>query len=204
MPAWGWVLIAVAAAAVLALVVWQALARRRTARLQQRFGPEYDRTLQSNESKRQAEAQLQAREERRQQLEIRPLTQTARDRYLDSWQAVQAQFVDNPRAAVAAADSLIGSVMLERGYPVEDFDQQADDVSVDHPQVVEHYRQGHRLAEASADGDASTENLRQAMRHYRALFDELVEPAAEEPLTRGQNDDVADQPRPRARGRMMR
>ena len=197
MPSWVWVLIAIAVVAVLAVVVWQAVARRRTGRLQQQFGPEYDRTLGKTDSKREAEAELQAREERRQQLEIRPLSQAARDRYLESWQSVQAQFVDDPRSAVASADSLIQSVMAERGYPVDDFDQRAADVSVDYPQVVENYRHGHRLAQASADGSDSTEDLRQAMRHYRALFDELVEPAAEQPTTReqrNQQDDIAHQP----------
>ena len=188
MPSWVWVLIAIAVVAVLAVVVWQALARRRTGRLQQQFGPEYDRTLGTTDSKRDAEAELQAREERRQQLEIRPLSQAARERYLQSWQSVQAQFVDDPGGAVASADSLIQSVMAERGYPVEDFEQRAADVSVDHPQVVENYRHGHRLAQASADGNDSTEDLRQAMRHYRALFDELVEPAAEQPTTREQRE----------------
>ena len=196
MPSWGWVVIAIGLVAVLAVVVWQALARRRTGRLQQQFGPEYDRTLGTTDSKREAEAELQAREERREQLEIRPLSQAARDRYLQSWQSVQAQFVDDPRGAVASADSLIQSVMAERGYPVDDFEQRAADVSVDHPQVVENYRHGHRLAQASADGNDSTEDLRQAMRHYRALFDELVEPAAEQPTTReqrNQQNDIADQ-----------
>ena len=133
------------------------------------------------------------REERRQQLEIRPLSQAARDRYLEGWQSVQVQFVDDPRSAVASANSLIQSVMEERGYPVEDFEQRAADISVDHPQVVENYRQGHRLAQASASGSDSTENLRQAMRNYRALFDELVEPADDEPIAReqGNNGDVA-------------
>jgi FtsZ-interacting cell division protein ZipA len=191
MPSWVWVLIAIAVVAVLAVVVWQALARRRTGRLQQQFGPEYDRTLGTTDSKREAEAELQAREERRQELEIRPLSQAARERYLQSWQSVQAQFVDDPRGAVASADSLIQSVMGERGYPVEDFDQRAADISVDHPQVVENYRHGHRLAQASADGSDSTEDLRQAMRHYRALFDELVEPAADQPTTHEQLDPQA-------------
>ena len=186
MPSWVWVLIAIAVVAVLAVVVWQAFARRRTGRLQQQFGPEYDRTLGTTDSKREAEAELQAREERRQQFEIRPLSQAARDRYLQSWQSVQTRFVDDPRGAVADADSLIQSVMAERGYPVDDFDQRAADLSVDHPQVVENYRHGHRLAQASADGNDSTEDLRQAMRHYRALFDELVEPAADQPTTREQ------------------
>jgi hypothetical protein len=143
---------------------------------------------------RDAEAELKAREERRQHLEIRPLSRAARDRYLQSWQSVQAQFVDDPRGAVASSDSLIQSVMAERGYPVEDFEQRAGDISVDHPNVVENYRQGHRLAQASADDSDSTEDLRQAMRHYRALFDELVEPAADQPtrdeqLTRQDNID---------------
>jgi hypothetical protein len=194
MPAWVWVLIAVAVVAVLALVVWQALTKRRTSRLQGRFGPEYDRTIGEADSKREAEAELAAREERRRELEIRPLSEAARERYLQNWQAVQAQFVDAPRAAVASADSLIQSVMAERGYPVEDFEQRAADVSVDHPHVVENYRQGHRLAQASASGEDSTEDLRQAMRHYRALFDELVEPDADRAIERErrQSTDASD------------
>ena len=181
MAAWIWVLIAVGVVAVLAIVAWQALARRRTGRLQKQFGPEYDRALESTDDKRQAEAELQAREERRERLDIRPLSQSARVRYVEMWRVTQAQFVDDPKTAVASADSLIQSVMFDRGYPVEDFDQRAADVSVDHPQVVENYREGHRLAQASAGGDDSTEDLRQAMKHYRALFDELVEPDADEP-----------------------
>jgi hypothetical protein len=197
MPAWVWVLIAVAVVAVLALMVWQALARRRTSRLQGQFGPEYERTVDATENKREAEAELAAREERRRELAIRPLSNAARDRYLHSWQTVQAQFVDDPRAAVASADSLIQSVMAERGYPVEDFDQRAADVSVDHPHVVENYRDGHRLAQASASGSDSTEDLRQAMRHYRALFDELVEPDADQPIEREQRSqgDAAERDR---------
>jgi hypothetical protein len=192
MPSWVWVLIAIAVVAVLSVVVWQALARRRTGRLQQQFGSEYNRTLTTADSKRDAEAELQAREERRQQLEIRPLSQGARDRYLQSWQSVQAQFVDDPRGAVASADSLIKSVMAERGYPVEDFEQRAADISVDHPEVVESYRSAHRLSEQSANGEASTEDLRQAMRHYRTLFDELLEASADEPMTRDRDDARVD------------
>jgi len=191
MPGWVWVLIAIAVVVVLGVVVWQALARRRTERLRDRFGPEYDRTIGTAENRREAESDLAAREERRDRLEIRPLSQAARDRYVQSWQAVQAQFVDDPSVAVASADSLIQSVMAERGYPVEDFEQRAADVSVDHPQVVENYRDGHRLAEESANGDGSTESLRQAMRHYRALFEELVEADADQPLQREQSEDVS-------------
>jgi hypothetical protein len=132
--------------------------------------------LGKTESKRQTEAELEAREERHEQLDLRPLSEATRDRYLGRWQDVQADFVDDPRAAVASADSLIQSVMAEVGYPVEDFEQRAADVSVDHPQVVENYRKGHRLAQESANGKGSTEGLRQAMRHYRALFEGLVEP----------------------------
>jgi len=197
MPAWVWVLIAVGVVAVLAVVLWQALARRRTGKLQRQFGPEYDRAITGAESRRDAEAELQAREERRRRLDVRPLTQAARDRYVETWRMTQAQFVDDPRRAVAAADSLIQSVMSDRGYPVEDFEQRAADVSVDHPNVVENYREGHRLAQASAGGDDSTEALRRAMQHYRALFDELVEPAADEPTAAER--DVADEQRDGAR-----
>jgi hypothetical protein len=186
MPGWVWAVIAVAVLVVVAVVVWQGVARRRTGKLRRRFGPEYDRTVDTADSRREAEAELQAREERQQQLEIRPLSEPARSRYLESWRVVQAEFVDDPRAAVTSADSLIQSVMAERGYPVEDFEQRAADVSVDHPQVVENYRQGHRLAEANANGDGSTEDLRQAMRHYRALFDDLVEPDVDQGAARKQ------------------
>ena len=192
MAAWVWVLIAVGVVAVFAVVLWKALARRRTGKLQQQFGPEYDRAVTGAESRRDAEDELQAREDRRRRLDVRPLTQAARDRYLETWRMTQAQFVDDPRAAVAAADILCQSVMSERGYPVEDFEQRAADVSVDHPHVVENYREGHRLAQASAGGDNSTETLRRAMQHYRALFDELVEPAADEP-TAAERDGVAEQ-----------
>jgi len=190
MPAWAWVLIGIGVVVLLAVLAWQALDRRRTSRLRERFGPEYDRAVGTSESRREAESDLAAREERRERLEIRPLSAAACARYVDSWQVVQAQFVDNPSTAVASADSLIESVMAERGYPVENFEQRAADVSVDHPQVVENYRKGHRLAKASADGNGSTESLRQAMRHYRALFDELVEPDADQPLKRDRSEDL--------------
>jgi len=190
MPVWVWVLIGIGVVVLLAVLAWQALDRRRTSRLRGRFGPEYDRAVGTSESRREAESDLAAREERRERLEIRPLSAAACARYVDSWQVVQAQFVDNPSTAVASADSLIESVMAERGYPVENFEQRAADVSVDHPQVVENYRKGHRLAKASADGNGSTESLRQAMRHYRALFDELVEPDADQPLQRDRSEDL--------------
>jgi FtsZ-interacting cell division protein ZipA len=203
--AWVWVVIAIAVVAVLGVATWKWLARRRSGRLQERFGPEYNRLVNSAESKREAESELQAREERRRRLDIQPLSEPARDRYLQNWQGVQAQFVDDPRAAVATADSLIQSVMAERGYPVEDFEQRANDISVDHPRVVENYREGHRLEQASADGNESTEDLRQAMRHYRALFDELLETDADEPMVRDRNgtERVIDKDRGRTVGRRV-
>ncbi|HEY1317916.1 MAG TPA: hypothetical protein VGF10_11905 [Gaiella sp.] len=174
MPTWVWVLIAVAVVVLLAAAAWLWTARRRTEHLRGRFGPEYDRAVQSADGRRQAEAELVAREERHGQFELRPLSAPARDRYLADWRVVQARFVDDPRGAAASADSLIQSVMRERGYPVEDFDQRASDLSVDHAHVVEHYREGHRLATGGARDDDSTEDLRHAMQHYRALFEELV------------------------------
>jgi len=179
MPGWAWVLVAVAAVIVVALVVWQALKTRRTRTLQDRFGPEYDRTLERADGKREAEADLSARVERRNELDIRPLTSAARERYLEEWTAVQARFVDGPRLAVQEADALIQRVMRERGYPVDDFEQRAADISVDHPTVVENYRAGHGLA-----GSDDTEEQRQAMVHYRSLFDELVEDSSDRPLSR--------------------
>jgi hypothetical protein len=187
-PIWGWILIAAAAVLIVAAVAMQMSKRRQTKRLRQQFGPEYDRTMKSADKKKEAEAELAARKERRDQFDIGPLSSAARERYAAEWQSVQVLFVDNPTAAVASADRLIQSAMSDRGYPVEDFDRRAADLSVDHPQVVENYRHGHRLAERSADGHGSTEDLRQAMRHYRALFDELVEPGSDEPVTRGRDD----------------
>jgi hypothetical protein len=188
MPAWAWVLIVVAALAIVAVVTVKALRDHRSKTLRERFGPEYDRTLEGGESKKDAEAELAARAERRDKLEIRPLPTAARDRYLGEWQSVQARFVDDPEGAVRDADMLIQSVMRDRGYPMDDFEQRAADVSVDHPQVVENYRQGHKLARASALGEGTTEDLRQAMQHYRSLFDELVEQTTDAPLSR---DDTA-------------
>jgi hypothetical protein len=191
-PTWGWILIAAAAVLLIAaiVIVTSMRSKKRTNQLQSQFGPEYDRTVESADSKRKAESELAARQERREQLDIRPLSSAARERYVAQWQTVQAQFVDNPSGAVASADTLIQSVMGDRGYPIDDFENRAADVSVDHPHVVENYREGHRLSEQCANGNGSTEELRQAMRHYRALFDELVEPDsdADAPTARERTD----------------
>ena len=191
MPGWVWALVAVGVIIVVALVVWQAMKARRTRTLHDRFGPEYDRTVERADGRRDAEADLAARAKRRDELDIRPLPRATRDRYVEEWQHVQARFVDDPRGAVQEADSLIQSVMRERGYPVDDFEQRAADISVDHPQVVENYRNGHRLA----TGD--TEEQRQAMVHYRALFDELVEDTADRPLSRDDTPAVTGRERVR-------
>jgi hypothetical protein len=188
MPAWAWVLIVVVAVVVIGAVVWLALRDRRSRTLQERFGPEYQRTLESTDSKRDAEADLAARAERRDNLDIRPLPTAARERYLVEWRQVQARFVDDPQGAVRDADMLIQSAMRDRGYPVDDFEQRSADVSVDHPRVVENYREGHRLAEANAGGRGATEDLRRAMQHYRTLFEELVEETSEQPLSRDDSD----------------
>ena len=198
MPTWAWILIVVLAVVVVATVLWRGLAARKTKELQERFGPEYDRTAGATGSKREAEAELAARQDRREQLNIRPLPIEARNRYASQWSAVQTQFVDAPVAAVAAADGLVSSVMAERGYPIDDFEQRAADVSVDHPQVVENYRQAKKISRASEEAQASTEDLRQAMQNYRVLFDELLDDgAADEPIGRENGfrgrDEVADQ-----------
>ena len=179
MPTWGWILIVIGVLVIAAGSAWYVYARERTSRLRERFGPEYNRVASRTDSKREAEKELESRESRREQLEIKPLPETSRVRYVEEWRSVQAEFVDEPGRAVARADSLLQKVMEERGYPVGKFEQRAADLSVDHPKVVENYREGHRLATRSADGAAETEDLRQAMRHYRALFDELGEPAPE-------------------------
>lgn len=175
MPTWAWILIAIAALAVIALVAWNALRARRTRTLREGFGPEYDRTVADAPSKREAEADLAERQKRREQLDVKPLSPDARERYAESWRLTQARFVDDPGGAIAEADVLIRQVMRERGYPVEDFDQRAADVSVDHPDVVNNYRAAHGISIAHERDKASTEDLRQAMVHYRSLFDELLE-----------------------------
>ena len=172
-------LIAYTVAALLVIVVAVALYVRKrkhtTAELRQRFGPEYDRVVRQHGSERKAEAKLADRETRVEMLKIRDLDLAEREGYLSRWQAVQSRFVDYPKGAVTEADELVCSLMQTRGYPVTDFDQRAADVSVDHPRVVENYRSAHDIALRLGRGEASTEDLRTAMIHYRSLFDELVQ-----------------------------
>ena len=175
MDTWVWIVIAIAAVVVLAIVLWSVLRTRRTRTLREGFGPEYDRTVAEAPSKREAEADLAERQKRREELDIRPLSPGARDRYVEEWRTTQARFVDDPAGSIGDADTLIQQVMRDRGYPVEDFDQRAADVSVDHPEVVNNYRAAHGISIAHERGKASTEDLRQALIHYRSLFDELLE-----------------------------
>jgi hypothetical protein len=174
MDAWVWIVIA-AVVVLGALALWWAMRESRSRRLQQRFGPEYDRTV-AGSSRSQAEADLRARQERVEELDLRPLSRPDHDRFAAEWTKVQAEFVDHPVEAVAGADRLIQDVMERRGYPVADFDRRAADLSVEHPNVVENYRSAHSIAvkETRPDGDADTDALRKAMIRYRSLFDELL------------------------------
>lgn len=172
-------LVALAILVLLAAIVAAVLARRRRSDgLAQRFGPEYERTVQRAGSRSQAEADLRAREQRMRKLEIVPLAAHEAQRFRMEWQGVQARFVDSPRTAVAEADLLVRDVMTRRGYPMGDFESRAADLSVEHPVVVENFRAAHRIALLERQGEADTEALRQAFVHYRALFDELLQPVA--------------------------
>jgi hypothetical protein len=178
MPAWVWVIIAVAVIAVIVLVALSAARRRK---VQSRFGPEYDRAVEETGSSRRATSELRQREQRREELDIVALTPAARERYVQQWQVVQARFVDGPAVAVREADTLVASVMQERGYPMDDFEQRSADISVDHPNVVQNYRAAHGISLASEQEQATTEDLRQAMVHYRSLFEELLGESANQP-----------------------
>jgi hypothetical protein len=183
MPTWAWILIGVGAALVCAVLAWSLYTSRRRTGLQETFGEEYDRTVADAPTRREAEADLAERQKRRDEYEIRPLEPGARERYGEQWRNAQEHFVDDPSSAVGAADRLIQEVMRERGYPVEDFERRAADLSVDHADVISNYRAAHGISTANDRGKASTEDLRTAMVHYRALFVELLET---EPARSGQ------------------
>jgi hypothetical protein len=174
METWVWILIAVAVIALIAAGVWMWQRQRTTRSLQDRFGPEYDRVVEAEGGRRSAESELQDRQRRRDELEIRELPTATRRRYQGAWQMTQARFVDSPAEAVAEADRLVTEVMSARGYPMEDFDQRAADISVDHPHLVENYRSAHDISGNASMGEADTEDLRRAMVHFRALFEELL------------------------------
>lgn len=149
--------------------------KRRTAGLKEQFGPEYEHAVNEYGDSQKAEEQLKARQKRVAAFDIHPLPAGERERFAEQWKQTQAEFVDAPDKAVAKADRLVKQVMQQRGYPVGDFEQQAADVSVDHPDVVTHYRTAHDIALKQDTGQTSTEDLRQAMVHYRALFEDLLQ-----------------------------
>jgi hypothetical protein len=169
------VAIVVIAIVLIVAAVLYARQRKRSEQLQERFGPEYDRSVAEAGGRRGAESDLIEREKRRESLDIRSLDPERQEQFATSWRDTQSRFVDEPSQAVGDADRLVQDVMRERGYPVDDFDQRSADVSVDHPEVVSDYRAAHAISLANDHGEASTEDLRQAMIHYRSLFDALLE-----------------------------
>ena len=172
METWIWIVIVVLVVALVAALAYGIAAQRRSSQLKKRFGPEYDRAVDKAGSRREAETELSDIAKRREQLEIKPLPERARREYAAEWERVQRQFVEHPQHAVAAADDLIVSVMRDRGYPVDEFDDRTEFVSADYPDVASHYRSAHAIRRRG--GDATTEDLRQAFVHYRALFDEML------------------------------
>ncbi|MDX2592911.1 MULTISPECIES: hypothetical protein [Streptomyces] len=168
------IIIPIVVVLVLIGLIALAVSRMRRRHLRERFGPEYERTVEGSGNRRSAERELRDRERRHDALEIMPLPPASRDRYSREWDEVQGEFVDRPQEAVHDADRLVTSLMRERGYPTEDFEQQARDLSVEHGRTLEHYRAAHEVEALSMRSQATTEQLRGAMVHYRALFDELL------------------------------
>ncbi len=170
------------------IIVWLTMQRRRSDALKNRFGDEYDRTVGTHGNRSKAEADLEARTKRVATLDIRPLSPQERSEFTTEWSEVKAVFVDSPPEAVLHADRMLAKMMATRGYPMADFDRRYEDLSVDHAEEARHYRAGHELSERSTRGDATTEDLRQAMKHYEALFDHLVSDVSDtvksRPITR--------------------
>jgi hypothetical protein len=172
----GTIVAIIVAALAVAIGVFLYLQRRRSKHLRSKFGPEYERLVDRYGDQRKAESDLSHREKRVEKLHIRDLTPGEANGFASAWHDEQARFVDSPREAVARVDRLVGELMKARGYPVSDFEQRAADISVDHPEVVENYRAAHDIATRDGHRRANTEELRQAMVHYRALFEHLLEP----------------------------
>jgi len=171
---------------VIAIGAFLYFRRRRSENLHKQFGPEYKRAVDEYGDQGKAEAALVEREKRVRKLDIRGLTRDEKNQFSDNWKKTQARFVDAPSPAVSEADGLVKELMLARRYPVGEFEQRAADVSVDHPDVVNNYRNAHEIAERNKSGKATTEDLRQAMVHYRSLFEELLETTAAEPSNRSE------------------
>lgn len=169
------IIVGVVVLGFIALAAWFFYERKQSHRLQQRFGPEYGRTIDELGSRTKAELELKAREKRVERLHIVPLVPSEAARFSQAWKAVQSRFVDNPKGAVAEADTLVRELMQRRGYPMGDFERRAADISVDHPNVVANYRMAQAIAMRAERDAADTEELRKAVVHYRALFAELLE-----------------------------
>jgi hypothetical protein len=174
-----WIAAAVVAGLVIIFAIAAGVRRSRSAQLRDHFGTEYDHTVQRAGSRTAAEQELVARAEEVKSFEIRPLSAAERDRYREEWRAIEQRFVDRPTTAVVEADELVADVMRARGYPMADFEKHAAHLSVKHPRVIDHYRAGHAVIDEHARGKASTEDLRQAMLHYRALFEDLANDGAD-------------------------
>jgi len=169
------VVASIVVAIVVIAVAWMYSQRQRRVRLRERFGPEYDRVIHEAGAQAKAEAQLEERARRVDRLKIRPLSREQADSFAREWRQIQGRFVDDPNGAVADADRLVAQVMAARGYPLDDFDTRAADLSVDHPRVVENYRLARAIALRRERGEAQTEELRQAVVNYRTLFEDLLE-----------------------------
>jgi len=184
----------IVAVIVIGAAVFAVLAVSRRRRLQQRFGPEYDRVVDGSDSKRKAEAELTDRERRVRDLDIQPLTDSSRAGYAAQWASIQEQFIDAPADALCGAQLLVTAVMTERGYPVEEDDQVLADLSVEYSGTLEHYRAAEEISDSAAEGSASTEDLRLAMIHYRALFGDLLgDPADTGPGPAADTEDTSGQ-----------
>jgi hypothetical protein len=170
----GIIILVVVVVIVVGLVAWLAQTQLRRKRLRERFGPEYERVVEEGDDRRTAERELADREKRHAELDIKPLSDTERKRFSTEWTLIQERFVDSPGNAVAEADRLVMVVMGERGYPTEGYQQQVSDLSVRHATTLDHYRTAHEIKSRNDEDRASTEDLREAMVHYRSLFEDLL------------------------------
>lgn len=199
-PLWIWIAVGVLALIVVAGLIARGSRRARTEQLRDKFGAEYDHVVQETGKRKHAEQQLLARVDEVKKYDIRPFTVAERDRFRGDWSLIEQRFIERPTTAVVEADELVAEMMRVRGYPMGDFEKHAAQLSVTHPRVVEHYRAGHRVI-GGAPGSSSTEDLRQAMLHYRSLFDELISEVKDVPRAIDATTEVRPSPpRPGHRG----
>lgn len=168
------VILLIVVVVAVAVAAWAFIQREKTLKLRNKYGTEYDRLADQEKSARRAETILETREKRVAKFNIRPLRQDEIERFAADWRVVQEHFVDDPRSAVSQADRLINDALKTRGYPMSEFEQQAADLSVEYPQVVDNYRKAHTIAQQDLRGSSSTEDLRKAMQYYRSLFEYVL------------------------------